>query len=99
MISNVLIILLPGQVIPWERDPRFYITLLFYTISSCLVIKVVIHLKAKFLPVNRQPKTTESEIRPLFFGLGFLVLSFIPASNLLFPVGFVVAERILYMSR
>ena len=86
-------------MIPWEQDPRTFITLLFYTISSCLVIKVVIYLKDKFLQMNQQPKPIESEIRPLFFGLVFLVLSFIPASNLLFPVGFVVAERILYMSR
>ena len=88
-----------GQVIPWEQDPRTYVTLLFYTILSCLVTKVVIYVKAKFLPVNQQPKTIESDIGPLFFGLVFLVLPFIPASNLLFPVGFVVAERILYMSR
>lgn len=30
-------------------------------------------------------------------GLAFLVLPFLPASNLFFPVGFVVAERVLYM--
>ena len=29
--------------------------------------------------------------------LGLLVLPFIPATNLLFPVGFVVAERVLYL--
>ena len=32
----------------------------------------------------------------IFQCLSFLVLPFIPASNLFFPVGFVVAERILY---
>ena len=32
----------------------------------------------------------------LFQCLALLVLPFIPASNLFFPVGFVVAERILY---
>lgn len=30
-------------------------------------------------------------------GLSFLVFPFLPASNLFFPVGFVVAERILYV--
>jgi len=30
-------------------------------------------------------------------GLAFMVLPFLPASNLFFPVGFVVAERVLYM--
>ncbi|PVD28691.1 hypothetical protein C0Q70_11285 [Pomacea canaliculata] len=34
--------------------------------------------------------------RAIIMSLSFLVLPFIPASNLFFPVGFVVAERILY---
>lgn len=32
-----------------------------------------------------------------FQGLALLILPFLPASNLFFPVGFVVAERVLYM--
>ena len=34
---------------------------------------------------------------PRLAGLAWLVLPFVPASNLLFPVGFVVAERCLYL--
>jgi len=34
--------------------------------------------------------------RLLLFGMSWLIVSFIPASNLLLPVGFVVAERVLY---
>ena len=37
--------------------------------------------------------------RVLLVSLGFLVLPFLPASNLFFRVGFVVAERILYLPR
>lgn len=33
----------------------------------------------------------------LFQALSLIVLPFIPASNLFFPVGFVVAERVLYV--
>ena len=33
----------------------------------------------------------------LVLGLALLVLPFVPASNLFFPVGFVVAERVLYL--
>lgn len=33
----------------------------------------------------------------ILMGLAFLILPFLPASNLFFPVGFVVAERVLYM--
>lgn len=32
-----------------------------------------------------------------FQGLAFMILPFLPASNLFFPVGFVIAERVLYM--
>jgi len=31
-------------------------------------------------------------------GLAFLVVPFLPASNVFFRVGFVVAERVLYLS-
>jgi hypothetical protein len=31
-------------------------------------------------------------------GLAFLVVPFLPASNIFFRVGFVVAERVLYLS-
>ena len=33
----------------------------------------------------------------VLFGLSLLVLPYIPASNLFFPVGFVIAERVLYL--
>ncbi|XP_025020449.1 transmembrane and TPR repeat-containing protein 1 isoform X2 [Python bivittatus] len=39
------------------------------------------------------------EHREVLVGLLFLIFPFIPASNLFFRVGFVVAERILYMPR
>ncbi|EDW32805.1 GL10177 [Drosophila persimilis] len=38
-----------------------------------------------------------AQSRTLLMCLGWMVLPFLPASNLFFPVGFVVAERILYM--
>ena len=33
----------------------------------------------------------------VLFGLSLLVFPYVPASNLFFPVGFVVAERVLYL--
>ena len=33
----------------------------------------------------------------LLFGLSLMIIPFLPASNLFFPVGFVVAERVLYL--
>ncbi|CAG9819958.1 unnamed protein product [Phaedon cochleariae] len=47
----------------------------------------------------RQAFTTENKQQAtiLIMGLSMMGLPFIPASNLFFPVGFVVAERVLYM--
>ncbi|XP_057192408.1 protein O-mannosyl-transferase TMTC4 isoform X1 [Triplophysa rosa] len=39
-----------------------------------------------------------SKRRTLTFGLVLLVIPFLPASNLFFRVGFVIAERVLYLS-
>ncbi|XP_016779203.2 protein O-mannosyl-transferase TMTC1 isoform X3 [Pan troglodytes] len=44
-----------------------------------------------------QPCRTRLEHKEVLVGLLFLVFPFIPASNLFFRVGFVVAERVLYM--
>ena len=41
--------------------------------------------------------STKPEHQTIHFGLLLLIFPFLPASNLLFPVGFVVAERILYI--
>ncbi|XP_030057204.1 protein O-mannosyl-transferase TMTC4 [Microcaecilia unicolor] len=35
--------------------------------------------------------------RILSLGLGFLIIPFLPASNMLFRVGFVIAERVIYL--
>ena len=53
---------------------------------------------------NGQPKVhtftnTKNESFPQYVAFLFLVLPFLPASNLFFPVGFVIAERILYLPR
>ena len=39
----------------------------------------------------------DSRKRVAVIGLVFIVLPYLPASNLFFPVGFVVAERVLYL--
>lgn len=52
--------------------------------------------------LNKTQLTTKQLYNLVFFfivfqGLAFLILPFLPASNLFFPVGFVIAERVLYM--
>eukprot|EP00057_Strongylocentrotus_purpuratus_P029584 XP_011684058.1 PREDICTED: transmembrane and TPR repeat-containing protein 3-like [Strongylocentrotus purpuratus] len=63
-------------------DPRNLATLL---LVSCLILLVLYAVVAEEV-ISCQ----------LIMALSFLVLPFLPASNLFFPVGFVVAERVLY---
>jgi len=64
-------------------DPRNLLTL--FTIAA------ILHLVFATL------KTGNPLSRQLVMAIAWLVLPFIPAANLFFPVGFVVAERILYL--
>lgn len=57
--------------------------------STCVCPKLKTHIPYKI--EYRSPQVA------LLLSLGFMVLPFIPASNLLFYVGFVVAERVLYI--
>lgn len=53
--------------------------------------------RALQLKENHHPKHKSREKQLSLFALSLLVLPFLPASNLLFPVGFVLAERVLYL--
>ncbi|XP_060080466.1 protein O-mannosyl-transferase TMTC3-like isoform X2 [Ylistrum balloti] len=63
-------------------DVRNVTTLAFYT---CMVKFITYMLSSQ-----------DKRNRAIIMALTMMVLPFIPASNLFFPVGFVVAERILY---
>ncbi|KAG8196915.1 hypothetical protein JTE90_027619 [Oedothorax gibbosus] len=63
-------------------DPRNLATLLAYGILGVVVWNSM--------------WTDDSRSRVLIMGLSLCVFPFLPASNLFFPVGFVVAERVLY---
>ncbi|XP_052873324.1 protein O-mannosyl-transferase Tmtc3 [Anopheles cruzii] len=65
-------------------DPRNLSTLGAYTIIGVLAWVAFIE--------NHRQKTAV-----VVMGLAFMILPFLPASNLFFPVGFVIAERVLYM--
>ena len=67
-------------------DPRNLATILTFTILAHLLYKAL-----SGSSMCRQDTTV------ILTGLSLLVFPFIPASNLLFPVGFVVAERVLYL--
>lgn len=65
-------------------DPRNLPTAFLYLTVFALTIRVLL-----------VPKNSDSKI--LYIGLGIIIFTYIPASNLFFTVGFVVAERILYL--
>ncbi|XP_032378797.1 protein O-mannosyl-transferase TMTC3 [Etheostoma spectabile] len=64
-------------------DLRNLATLVFYTFLGLLVYHSL--------------RYRHSSARTVIMALSLIVLPFIPASNLFFPVGFVVAERVLYV--
>ncbi|XP_017769506.1 PREDICTED: transmembrane and TPR repeat-containing protein 1-like [Nicrophorus vespilloides] len=65
-------------------DTRNLVTCLFFAIALALAIKSLMDYE--------NPKNV-----PVVLGLLLLVLPFLPATNLLVTVGFVVAERVLYI--
>ncbi len=48
----------------------------------------------KTVPLTKSPRQQRQVV---LFAFSLLLLPYLPASNLLFPVGFVVAERVLYL--
>jgi hypothetical protein len=70
-----------------STDERLLLTLASYT---CLLLLVGV---ACF----PSAASTDAMRLPLILGLAMLVLPFVPASSMFFRVGFVLAERVLYM--
>lgn len=71
-------------------DPRFVLIALFYV--------VVVFAVAKSIFWSPGPKMQNLSFAPVL-GFGWLFLAYLPSSNLLFKVGFVIAERILFLPR
>lgn len=82
-------------------DPRnLYTAVLFAG-----VLALVIAAWRQFFPVpsanqsGSRSTTTFHQQQFLIVAGSLIAIPFLPASNLLFPVGFVVAERVLYLPR
>lgn len=71
-------------VIEGFMDTRNVATLITFATLAALVVKACVSQSVQ-------------HSRMLIMCLAWIVLPFLPASNVFFPVGFVVAERILYM--
>ena len=74
-------------------DIRNVWTVVFYIVTFMLLISSVQHLRA----TKSDFKISYSRKIGPILALSLTSIPFIPASNLFFPVGFVIAERILYM--
>jgi len=75
------------------NDIRNIFTLIWYSSLAVVSLACVANLRATVS--HATPGLDKSQV--LLIGLSVLVLPFIPATNLFFYVGFVVAERILYI--
>ena len=75
--------------------------LCFFFLNFRLLSQILKGINSNIVPKRNQ---NQSFILPLsfqtlqlFFGLCFLIIPFLPSTNLFFYVGFVVAERVLFM--
>ncbi|RZC36371.1 transmembrane and TPR repeat-containing protein -like [Asbolus verrucosus] len=73
-------------------DTRNFATIAAYTFFMALFVTA-------YTTENRQQRLVilMNNIVSCFQSMALMALPFIPASNLFFPVGFVIAERVLYM--
>ena len=78
-------------------DWRFGLVPLIKAILDPQNILSVVTLSTVCALVLHSVKEVSRQSRILFFGLTMTIIPFLPASNLFFPVGFVVAERVLYL--
>nr|XP_050041249.1 protein O-mannosyl-transferase Tmtc3-like isoform X1 [Dermacentor andersoni] len=74
-------------------DPRNAATLSLYAALATLAYVALFSSSSG----RRRLPATDDQKNAIFLSLSLLVFPFLPASNLFFPVGFVVAERVLYM--
>ncbi|CAH8870233.1 unnamed protein product [Trichobilharzia szidati] len=72
------------KLIDGWTDARNILTLIAFGFISLLAL------------ISLSWKTPSNQSKTIFMALSLMVFPFIPASNLFFPVGFVVAERVLY---
>lgn len=77
-------------------DWRFGTVPLITTLTDPRHILTVATLTCWAILVTFGLVTDTSRARKLLFGLSLCIFPFMPASNLFFPIGFVVAERVLY---
>ncbi|XP_077528766.1 protein O-mannosyl-transferase Tmtc3-like isoform X2 [Haemaphysalis longicornis] len=75
-------------------DPRNAATLALYVTLGALAYVALFSSRHR-LQLGGEGSAGHDNV--IFLSLSLLVFPFLPASNLFFPVGFVVAERILYM--
>src|SRR5699024_174854 len=77
----------------WHDERNLY-TLAFYLVLVALILRALVQLHVE--PVKCSKSAAYNQKIGLSLGLCLTIVPFIPASNLLFPVGFVLAERVLY---
>ena len=76
-------------------DVRNVATILFYLVLTCVILRI-----SKKILCKSELKATKKErvdINVQVLSLSIMILSFLPATNAFFYVGFVVAERVLYI--
>lgn len=86
------------------QDPRNMLSLFLYAVLTFITSRLLRAVNARAditcnVNNNNEPCQCETNVRidASVLGMAMLVLPYLPASNLFFYVGFVVAERVLYI--
>ena len=91
---NSWLLINPNHLCP---DWRFGLVPLINSVTDYHNLLSLITIVTVTVLTIQGAKCTSKRSRILLFGLALTIIPFLPASNLFFPVGFVVAERVLYL--
>ncbi|KAK8725792.1 hypothetical protein OTU49_010486 [Cherax quadricarinatus] len=93
-VLNVWVMLYPWRL---SHDWQLGSIPLITSLHDARNIASLVFYASLFLLLRAGALAKGSDSRAVLLGLSLLVFSFLPATNLFFPVGFVMAERILYV--
>jgi len=91
---NIWLLLAPSQLSP---DWRYGAVPLIQSVGDWNNLSTVACFAALIAMSLLGVRRADKNGRAMLIGISLMVVTFLPASNLFLPVGFVVAERVLYL--
>jgi len=93
---NAFMLLVPHPLLcDWGHDTIPLIKSLFDT-RNIITLSFLVSLAVFTYAILQTTLRSRARSPAIFISVGWAAITFLPASNLFFPVGFVVADRVLY---